>query len=151
MWTPPCRFESCPDYNWVRDTQQIWHRFLNKDVADASNGFTEGVLGLIGRLPTHLLVMVDFLSGKTRRVLNRKTIDIYTKIISLVEGLIRSFVGETLSGKLLRVRGFESRLINKCPRGETGKHNRLKTCRFGLWVRLPPGILNYQTLKWQWH
>ena len=62
------RFESCPDYNWDRDTQQIWHRFLNKDVADASNGFTEGVLGLIGRVPTHLLVMVDFLSGKTRRV-----------------------------------------------------------------------------------
>ena len=62
------RFESCPDYNWDGDTQQIWHRFLNKDVADASNGFTEGVLGLIGRVPTHLLVMVDFLSGKTRRV-----------------------------------------------------------------------------------
>jgi hypothetical protein len=28
--------------------------------------------------------------------------------------LIRSFVGETLGGKLPRVRGFESYLINKC-------------------------------------
>ena len=42
------RFDSCSDYNWDRDTQQIWHRFLNKDVADASNGFTEGVVGKKG-------------------------------------------------------------------------------------------------------
>jgi hypothetical protein len=28
--------------------------------------------------------------------------------------VIRSFAGETLGGKLPRVRGFESHLINKC-------------------------------------
>jgi hypothetical protein len=42
------RFESCSDYNWDRDTQEIWHRFLNKDVADASNGFTDKVFGKKG-------------------------------------------------------------------------------------------------------
>ena len=34
---------------------------------------------------------------------------------------------------------------NPCPiypRGETGIHDRLKTCCLGVWVRLPPGIQN---------
>jgi len=44
----------------VRDTQQIWHRFLNKDVADASNGFTEGVCRNKGNLQHSLRVVVDF-------------------------------------------------------------------------------------------
>jgi hypothetical protein len=46
--------------------------------------------------------------------------------------LIRSFVGETLGGKLPRVRGFESHLINNYPRGgmEDTTSLSLVNCRF---------------------